>query len=269
MNDFGLYWWQPPGGWINIGDEISPLTLNHTTGRNIVHASLENCDGIAIGSVFLPRKAAKRKRATPLFIWGSGTLVPQPADYDSLSVIIAALRGPHTRGQIANCPDVPFGDPGLFVRVMWPAGERVPGRIGVVPHHSLLKHAKTRGLRAGIGDTALLDMTSPDIAGTLRQLSECSMIISSSLHGLIFADAYGIPSLFWNELGADNEWKYRDYFDGVGRPDFIGLTAVQILDVIKAGGPASLPFSVLPEANCLRVLDDLRRAAQLIPGGPA
>lgn len=269
MNDFGLYWWQPPKGWTNIGDEISPIVLGHVTGRHIVHASLDTCDGIAIGSVFLPRKAARRKRATPLFIWGSGTLQPQPTDYTDLSVIIAALRGPHTRGQIANCPDVPFGDPGLFARELWPGADRVAGRIGIVPHHSMLRNARTRALLAGLGDTKLLDMTSPDIAGTMRQLSECSLIVTSSLHGLIFADAYGIPSLFWNEQGTENEWKYREYFDGVGRPDFVGLPAAEILALVQNGGTDGMPVSVLAEADCVQTLSDLRAAAALIPGGTA
>ena len=268
MTDFALYWWRPSGNWINIGDEISPIVLNHVTGRNIIHAGLDDCDGIAIGSVFYPRKASARKRRTPLFVWGSGTLNPRPTDFAHLSVVMAALRGPRTWGQIANCPDLPFGDPGLFVREIWPAAPRRAGRIGIIPHHSMIGSAQTRALMAALGDTVLLDMTAPDIGGMLRQLSECSLILSSSLHGLIFADAYGIPSLFWNEQGAENEWKYRDYFEGVGRPDFAGLPAETILTA--AGGDLSgLPFSVLPEADCLRVLTDLRTAAGRIPDGTA
>lgn len=269
MNDFGLYWWRPPKGWINISDEISPLILGHVTGRNMVHASLETCDGIAIGSVFYPRKAVRRKRVTPLFVWGSGTLAPRPADYDQLSVAIAALRGPGTWGQIANCPDVPFGDPGLFAPELWPGAPTISGKVGVIPHHSMINDARSKALLAELGDTVLLDMTSPDIAGTMRQLSECSLIVSSSLHGLIFADAYGTPSLFWNERGEDNEWKYRDYFDGVGRADFCGLTVAEILAAAAGGKLDGLPFSLLPAEKHARILSDLRVAGRLIPGGCA
>lgn len=109
MNDFGLYWWQPPKGWTNIGDEISPIVLGHVTGRHIVHASLDTCDGIAIGSVFLPRKAARRKRATPLFIWGSGTLQPLA---DGLHRSI----GHHRRAAWASYPWADRQLPGCAVR---------------------------------------------------------------------------------------------------------------------------------------------------------
>ena len=60
---FNLYWWRRGGRWTNLGDEVSPLILGHVTGREIEHAGLETCDGIAIGSVFYPRKAVRKKRA--------------------------------------------------------------------------------------------------------------------------------------------------------------------------------------------------------------
>lgn len=95
MNDFSLYWWRPGGnGQSNLGDEISPIVLSHVSGRRIIRAGLDDCEGIAIGSVFYPRKASARKRSKPLFVWGSGTLKPRHCSYQGLSVILAALRGP-------------------------------------------------------------------------------------------------------------------------------------------------------------------------------
>lgn len=258
---FGLYWWRPTQNWVNLGDEISPLILAHVTGRKIVHANLDTCDGIAIGSIFYPRKASARKRKTPLFIWGSGTLEPRPCKFANLSVSLAALRGPRTAGQIEGCPDVPFGDAGLFVRELWPAGKTPSGKIGLIPHHSLLRRNEVREMAEALGDTVIIDFTDPDFAKTLRILSECRVIVSSSLHGLILADAYGVPSLFWNELGAENEWKYQDYFEGVGRPDYRAMTAAEIVKTASGGRADDLPFSLLPEAAYLSCLSDLRQGA--------
>lgn len=263
---FKLYWWRRNDQWTNLGDEISPLVLGHVTGREMTHAGLDECDGVAIGSVFYPRKASPRKRKTPMFVWGSGTLKPRPCKYESLSAILAALRGPGTAGQIENCPDLPFGDPGLFIPELF-AKASGGGHVALIPHHSMLGSPVVTGLRDALGGAEVLDFTDPDPAATLAKLSQSRLIVSSSLHGLIFADAYGIPSLFWNELGAENEWKFRDYFDGAGREGFVGLTAAQITAIVAGGRVDELPVSVLDGVRKDGVLADLRKAAALIPAG--
>jgi len=53
----------------------------------------------------------------------------------------------------------------------------------------------------------------------IDRITECECIASSSLHGLIVADAYKIPNV-WIRFGDDTfegEFKYLDYFSGVGR----------------------------------------------------
>ena len=263
--DFGLYWWRPGDGKINLGDEISPLILAHATGRRIVHAHPQGCDGIAIGSVFTKRIAKTENRQWPLFVWGSGTLQPKPCHMNKLSVKLTALRGPHTAAQIKGCPDLPFGDPGLFAAELWPKSPTLSGKIGLIPHHSLLGREEVVRLADALGDTVVIDFTARNIAHTLRVLSECRLIVSSSLHGLVIADAYGIPSLFWNELGDRNEWKYHDYFDGAGRGDYQALTADQIVQIASGGRIADLPFSCLSARVCAERLSDLRKAAELMP----
>lgn len=265
MEGFGLYWWRPKRNWINLGDEISPLIFSHVTGQEVFHSSPDTCDGIAIGSIFNPRKAATRKRQTPLFVWGSGTLEPKSCDYNSLSVVMAALRGPLTAGQIAGCPDVPFGDPGLFVREIWPLGERASEKIGIIPHHSLLGREEIGKMADALGDTIIINFTDKNIEKTLQLFAKCKLIVSSSLHGLIIADSYGIPSLFWNELGVENEWKFRDYFKGVERPGYNAMTANDIIKVAAGDQWSSLPFSLLPEVSCMQCLSNLRKAAARVP----
>ena len=51
----------------------------------------------------------------------------------------------------------------------------------------------------------------------MEQLNSCDYILSSSLHGLIFADSYNIPNL-WVRFGSKVDgdgFKYRDYYEGV------------------------------------------------------
>jgi len=67
----------------------------------------------------------------------------------------------------------------------------------------------------------LLDIRTDNIAMFLSALTRCRAISSASLHGLIFAEAYGIP-WSWVQLALNNNrksegrMKYEDFFLSVG-----------------------------------------------------
>lgn len=54
----------------------------------------------------------------------------------------------------------------------------------------------------------------------IKEIVECEMIISSSLHGLILSDAYHIPNIWikFSDETFDGSFKYLDYFASVKRP---------------------------------------------------
>lgn len=70
----------------------------------------------------------------------------------------------------------------------------------------------------------LIDVRDPDIEKTCRTIASCEYIASMSLHGLIIADSYGVPSLWLNEESISSAWKYFDYFTGVGRRNTLAVT---------------------------------------------
>lgn len=91
-----------------------------------------------------------------------------------------------------------------------------------------------RGLEPG-SDTKIIDLGSKDVPGIIESLLSCRRIASSSLHGLILADAYGIPSA-WLMAEADKggsrpkggEFKYYDYFASIRKfrePQELGVSS--------------------------------------------
>ena len=79
-------------------------------------------------------------------------------------------------------------------------------------------------LCARLPDSAAISV-SIDAMETLRAIGECEMIASSSLHGLIVADALGIPNWrvsFARELKG-GDFKFRDYALVVGRQHFASI----------------------------------------------
>ncbi len=54
---------------------------------------------------------------------------------------------------------------------------------------------------------------------TIYDISQSEIIISSSLHGIILADAFGIDSIILKS-NHENPFKYNDYLLGTGREVF-------------------------------------------------
>ena len=89
--------------------------------------------------------------------------------------------------------------------------------VGIVPHYEDKNHPWVDRVGAD-PSVRIIDVTG-DVFDFVREIKSCDIIIASSLHGLICADAYGVPSL-WMELSdkvVGEGFKFRDYFASVGR----------------------------------------------------
>jgi hypothetical protein len=209
-----LYWWRHRDGRTrNVGDELSPLLVELMSGRRVVHASLETCDLVAAGSI-LDAAIATTGRA-PIPVWGSGLLFdrrPAPAP----TIAPSAVRGPATAERITGTGPLPQGDPGLLADRLLDARPPVRHRLGIVPHYV------DRGLPAvaalaRLPGVLVVDTTQPPRA-FVEQIASCAAVLSSSLHGLVVADALGVPNR-WLRLSdgvMGDGFKFRDHLRCVG-----------------------------------------------------
>lgn len=208
-----LVWWTDTP---NYGDLLSPWLVGRVAGRPVRFAPPGRPSFVAVGSVV----TRARKDST---VWGSGSFGSERRSLFKATADYRAVRGPLTRSRLMDvgidCPRV-YGDPALLVPMyFWPEVEKTH-EVGIVIRHS--EHL-WRDLDAD-GPVKVIDFGSHDINRVTSEILSCRNIISSSLHGLIIADAYGIPNAW---LGTDGrvggsrpnggEFKYLDYFASVDK----------------------------------------------------
>ena len=232
-----LFFFRSNTGVPNFGDELSPEVVAFVTGRRVQQAGRWGCDLTGVGSIldrYLSTKGrvvlgARAALGRPVHVWGSGLIQPVTGQNRALRVL--ALRGQLTR-QILNAADsTPLGDPGLLAAAMLGKANARQG-IGIVPHYSdkpdpmVADLARLPGVR--IIDT---ERGGPEVSA---DIARCEVILSSSLHGLVVADAYGIPNWrlrFGHQLKG-GDFKFLDYASALGRRSIVAQTLTSPEDAL-------------------------------------
>jgi pyruvyltransferase len=202
----------------NWGDTVNPYIFKKITGVNVISSNsmfnfLKKPEILGVGSIIVGD-------LSNYVIWGSGiisektTLLTKPKE-------VLALRGFNTLKKIrevgGDC-DV-FGDPVLLFPEIFSAENSVKKyKYGIVPHFKD---------KSSIGIQKIHDLQNPEIKiidiqsgieDFVNDILSCENILSSSLHGLILAEAYGIPTcrLVFSEKLLGGDFKFYDYYSGVG-----------------------------------------------------
>jgi pyruvyltransferase len=112
--------------------------------------------------------------------------------------------------QGVECPEV-YGDPALLLPRFLPTPHAPRYDVGVVPHYIDKRSAWLEKI-AHDPRVRILDIEA-GVSEFVEEVNSCAVILSSSLHGLICADAYRIPTV-WIALSDEiigGEFKFRDY----------------------------------------------------------
>lgn len=199
----------------NVGDAINPDLISALSGRPTVWTGdLSEPHLLATGSIL--------GFATPSsLVWGSGVLHARTNVDNVEGANIRALRGPLSASVVRNAgiqiDDVPLGDPGFLALLGVRRSSEPEYELGIVPHYVDRENASLQGLAAA--GAHVLNVHEEPVA-FLRQMAKCAAIASTSLHGLIFAEALGIPNLWLkvsNEIAGD-DFKFADWFATTEQP---------------------------------------------------
>jgi hypothetical protein len=191
----------------NFGDDINPLLLGHISGRRMRLDRRRNAPHIlGMGSIlgFANRHSV---------VLGSGLLKPQEHPIDAGATVIA-VRGALSLDRVPTPDGVLLGDPMLLAADLLSEKPEKARRYGFVPHMRSVGRWKAdcRGRHLVI-DPGLNPLR------VVRMIAGCEVVISQSLHGLVTADALGIPNVWIApSAGMDGgDFKFRDYFSTLDR----------------------------------------------------
>ena len=204
-------------GFANLGDSLSAVMVAALSGRRVRHTSFDDraTKLVAVGSI---GHAIKRGTAV---VWGAGVSIRGGVLAENVPLTrydVRAMRGrisaQHYRDFGIPVPDV-YGDPVWLLPSIVHEPVEKKYELGVIPHirdvadHHPDAPARADSLRyvvdaADARDVAVINTWhEPTWEGLLAKINlirSCKRIASQSFHGLVIAEAYGIPSLNFRYL---------------------------------------------------------------------
>ncbi|MCG2622262.1 polysaccharide pyruvyl transferase family protein [Arthrobacter sp. I2-34] len=241
------YWWDLKP---NFGDTIGPWLVGAMTGSPVVNSKWTEPQqpslftvGSVVGHLNVPGHQ----------LWGSGIinqLGTEKAERigPNKPAAIHAVRGRLTRHELTtklgwDVPEV-YGDPALLLpRFLEPAPSKKAGKIAIVPHYS------HKAYFAGVkGPQLNLVNVGNGLERVVAQIAGASHCISTSLHGIIIAHAYGVPWT-WLRIGdhalLGDTFKFEDFFSVLEREEVseavVAAEQLPTTDFVKLAQTARRP----------------------------
>ena len=200
----------------NFGDNLTHYLIKKISNRTPVLVSAEDpCEKVMVTGSILNNDVVN---AT---VWGCGLAFSTDTVPPKKNIL--AVRGKLT-GEILKKQGVQFneayGDPALLLPRLYDIEVPKRWKLGILPHYVDTKHVYDKlgmnDMELAVHGIKILDIMS-DVEDVIRQIKSCEKVLSSTLHGLITAHAYGVPcswAKFTNNIGGD-DFKYLDYYSSI------------------------------------------------------
>ena len=228
-------YWKKKGN-ENFGDVISSKLVERIVGCEVATAdtreSMKHLKLLAIGSILI---LANHEDV----VWGTGMNGKRMdlALYNFSNLEVHAVRGPLTREFLItnfniNCPEI-YGDPALLFPYLFPDFKKKSDpeyEYVIIPHYTE-EHMFPKDLYPNV-----VYPTEP-WEDVISKILNSKFVISSSLHGVVIAEAYGIPARYLRVTDHEPIYKYNDYYLGTNRPDYTYAGSVE--EALDMGGEPS------------------------------
>jgi len=224
----------------NMGDLFNENIMSDVFGtKYICEPSFMKCEVTGIGSFLnfifknktekvtlkeIAKKIAFEIYAAPCYTWGTGVL-DECADVKSglarKNVEFVAVRGMLTKNEIEKITNKKInpvlGDGGILASQLLSSVPEKKYKIGLIPHFREFDSIKVEWIKKAYPGIHIIDLKKEPVS-VVREIGECEVIISSSLHGLIVADSFNIPNvrIFMSDAPLGTGFKFDDYYSAYG-----------------------------------------------------
>jgi len=227
----------------NLGDAINPLIVSRVLGYEPELSNVWNCEMTGIGSglrrffisekdcskkALLKRKVMNAINKKTVIIWSAGFLSTPNKGMVPLRnhFKVASVRGTLSKQWIEEITQKPLkgctvGDAGILASELIPQNTEKKYKLGIIPHRSEKTLSSVEELKNKVRDSIVIDIEPDNPLECLTQIAGCECILSSSLHGLIFADSFRIPNkhiILSDNLSGDG-FKFNDYYSAFSLMD--------------------------------------------------
>ena len=198
-------WWHV--GRPNFGDDLTPDLFQRLTGMPVRFEPNRSAPHVlGMGSIL--------SKATPAsIVCGSGLIEPVDSPVQARAV---SVRGELSLRALASpsC-DVLLGDPAVLVSEFAAPPAQKRHRFGFVPHVRSVERWQSLNVKGH----KFIDPAAPAWV-VIDDIASCEVILSQSLHGIILADALGVPNVWVapSEAMRGGRFKFDDYFTTIDAP---------------------------------------------------
>lgn len=226
VNQINLRWWS---GKPNLGDALSKVVFDwmlEQKGCDPEHKTKKTIHFLGIGSII-------GLYDVDAVIWGSGIMNQAWFNHvyngrESIKYDVRAVRGPVTKSLLESCgydcKGAVCGDPAIIMpKIYCPKSSEKKYKCSLILHHS------TDNKKRYMENYHCIPVETDDYKSFIDEIAASELIVSSSLHGIILAETYGVPAVFLNENGLMNNqiMKYFDWYSSTGRNNVITAHSVE------------------------------------------
>lgn len=146
-------------------------------------------------------------------IWGTGFMFGNEKITKPKTIL--SVRGPLTRNRLLKlgieCPES-YGDIGLILPYFYYPEVNKKYKLGIIPHY-IDQTMFNEIYKNNDKNVKIINVTNK-IEIVIKDILECEMTISSSLHGIIVSHAYNVKSMWIKitDLIEGGNFKFRDYY---------------------------------------------------------
>jgi len=256
-NSIKTYWWN---GVKNFGDLITPYLLRKLDFTPI-HVKHQHAKIILVGSIL-----QRISNDYSGIILGAGLINDMKICFKNARIL--GLRGAYTKKNLGVKHNIILGDPGLVAVKYFKERQKKKFLLGIVPHFYDKNNYRINQIKEMFPEQITIINVNQGVNAVFKHIDKCSYIISSSLHGLVTADALNIPNA-WLKLSkkaTGDGFKFLDYYSAFGlRYKPIEITGKETLDSLIAN-THNIDKSLVDEvkSDLEKILLRVRQEVQLL-----